>query len=557
MIRFFRTLFMRKNSIKGASLILMATLVSSNILGLFRNRFLAQKITPANLDTYLAAFRIPDLIFNLLILGAISSAFIPVFVNYLRRKDYQTAWHVASSVINIAIIVLTIVPIILAIFMPHITPLLVPGFNESQQLQTTQLSRWLLLTPLFFGISYIMGGILNSFKRFIVYSLSPLIYNLSIIIATLLLADHYGVMGVVFGVVGGAFLHMVIQIPTVVKLGFHWQQVADFRHKSVRRIGKLMVPRMIGLGANQLILIVVTFLASTWKGNVTYFNFANDIQTFFSVVFGASFAIAVFPFLADFAADGDKKKFLESLNLAAKQILYFIIPCSVLLFLLRSEIVRLTLGTGHFSWSATVATANSLGAFAIGIWAASLVQLLARAFYAYEDTRTPAIAGIISAIVTIILSFVLSRINLGHLSFANLSLDFPLKAVGLALAVSLGSIFNVVVLAILLRIKLKYADGFDFAKTVFKYLFASVVLGFVAQLIKYYIGWQVNMQTFQGVLLKTTATIVISFGFYLLITYLLKCEEFSAFLEVFKKRVTPPDDIAVDQTVGAKQSQQE
>src|SRR3989304_8064955 len=118
-IRFFRTLFMRKNSIKGASLILMATLVSSNILGLFRNRFLAQKITPANLDTYLAAFRIPDLIFNLLILGAISSAFIPVFVNYLRRKDYQTAWHVASSVINIAIIVLTIVPIILAIFMPH------------------------------------------------------------------------------------------------------------------------------------------------------------------------------------------------------------------------------------------------------------------------------------------------------------------------------------------------------------------------------------------------------------------------------------------------------
>ena len=534
----------------------MATMVLSNILGLFRNRFLAQKIPSADLDTYLAAFRIPDLIFNLLILGAISSAFIPIFTGFIRKNQQKEAWHIANSVINIAIVLLIVICGLLALFMPNLMPHIVPGFSALQKTQTVNLSRILLLTPLFFGLSYIFGGILNSFKRFIVYSLAPLVYNISIILATLFLADQYSVYGVAAGVVGGSFLHMMIQFPVVWKMGFRWKGVLDFRHKAVRRIGKLMLPRIVGLGANQIVLIIATFLASMWVGNVTYFNFANDIQTFFSVVFGASFAIAIFPFFADYAADNDQKKFRETFGLAAKQILYFIIPSSVLLILLRVEIVRLILGTGHYDWEATINTANALGAFAIGVWAASLIQLLARAFYAFENTRTPAIVSVISTIFTIILSFVLSKLNIGVINIFGHTVSTPLKAVGIAYAVSLGSILNALILIIILKKQLGAINGKNFAITVFKYIFCSIIIGVLAQLSKNIIGNNVNMQTFFGVFAKAVGSILISAVVYIFLTYLLKCEELSAFIEVFKKKVTPPADIPIDQKIDSGQSQE-
>jgi len=554
--KFFSSLFFRQNSIKGASLILMATLVTSNILGLFRNRFLAQKLLQPDLDTYLAAFRLPDLVFNLLILGAISSAFIPVFTNYLRKGDKKTAWHIANSVINIAILSLIFFSIILAILMPQIMPKLVPGFTPELKAQTVKLAQILLLTPLFFGISYILGGILNSFKRFVVYSLAPLVYNISIILATLLLADRFSVYGVAFGVVFGSFLHMVIQIPITKKLGFVWQPILDWRHSAVRKIGKLMIPRVIGLGSVQFILIFATFLASLWSGHVTYFNFANDIQTFFSVVFGASFAIAVFPFLADSAAENDQKSFVKTFLVATKQILYFIIPSMVLLILLRVEIVRLLLGTGHYGWQATVYTADCLGAFAVGLWAASLIQLLARAFYAYEDTKTPAMISVISAVFTIGLAFVLSKTDLGQIHIFGLVFSTPLKSVGIAYAVSLGSMINAAVLAIILRKRIGVVDGAGFGSVIVKYIFCAIVIGMVAQFSKVLIGSHVDMQTFVGVFIKTFGTIIISFAVYILLTFLLKCEELSAFFEVFKKRVTPPEDVAIVQSVDSKQSQQ-
>ncbi len=546
-IKFLSSLFLRKNSIKGASLILMATLVVSNILGLFRNRFLAQKITPSDLDTYLAAFRIPDLIFNLLILGAISSAFIPVFASYIRRKKDKTAWYIANSVINIAILALILVCGLLAIFMPYIMPSLVPGFDPAQKIQTVQLARILLLTPVFFGISYILGGVLNCFKRFLIYSLTPIVYNCSIILATIFLADKYSVYGVVLGVVAGAFLHMAIQIPTVRKLGFSWRAALDYKHYAVKKIGKLMIPRVVGLGANQFILIFATFLSSLWVGHVTYFNFANDIQTFFSVVFGASFAIAVFPFLADFAADKDKKKFLSAFEVAIKQILYFIIPASILLILLRVEIVRLILGTGHYGWEATLNTANNLAAFAVGVWAASLIQLLARAFYAYEDTKTPAIISLISAAFTIILSFILAKLEIGQIQILGFSINTPLKSVGISLAVSLGAILNVAILAMILKKKLGNLNGSSLTLAILKYIGCGIIIGIIAQITKNIVGSYVDMQTFFGVFVKTFGVLIVSFGIYIALTYFLKCDEFSSFFKVFKKKVAPPADVSIDQ----------
>lgn len=546
-------LFLRKNSVRSASLILMITLVASNILGLFRNRLLAQKIPQADLDTYLAAFRIPDLLFNLLVFGAISSAFIPVFCEFIAKKDLKKAFHVTNSIINFVIISLTVLPAILAIFMPFIIPLIVPGFSQELQQQTVNLSRILLITPVFFGISYILGGVLNSFRRFLIYSISPLIYNIFIILATLFFADTIGVYGIVGGVVVGAFLHMLVQVPIAIKLGFKWQPILDLKDRAVRKIAKLMIPRMIGLGVGQIVLIVITLLASGWIGNVTYFNFSNDIQTFFSVVFGASFAIAIFPTISAQASKDDFDGFIKSFFQIFRQILFFVIPASLLLLLLRTEIVRLILGTGHFGWEATIITANSLGAFAIGIWAASLVQLLARAFYALKDTKTPTIAAIISAVITIILSIFLSRgLQLGSM------VVFPsYQVVGLALAVSIGSILNFILLMILLKKKLGHFNGANLIGISIKYILSAAVLVFVAQIIKAVTGSFVDMQTFIGVFIKTILTIVFGFGVYWLLTYIWNCDEFSALFKVLKKRVTPSSEVAGIHDVDTKQSQNE
>lgn len=544
---------LKKNSVRSASLILMITLVASNILGLFRNRFLAQKIPPQDLDTYLAAFRIPDLLFNLLILGAISSAFIPVFCGLLAKNKKAQAWKVTNSITNFVLLSLTIIPAIIAIFMPQIVPLIVPGFSDNLQHQTINLSRLLLLTPIFFGVSYILGGILNSYRRFLIYSLSPLIYNFSIILATLLLANKWGIYGVILGVVIGAFFHMLIQIPVAVKLGYKWQPILNLRDPAVKKIAKLMIPRVIGLGAGQFVLIAITFLASAWKGNVTYFNFANDIQTFFSVVFGASFAIAVFPVLSAKAAQKNHESFLKYFSQIFKQTLFFIIPSSVLLILLRAEIVRLTLGTGHFGWEATVTTANVLAGFALGIWSASLIQLGARAFYALKDTRTPTIAAVISAVLTIILSIFLCRglVIGGRVIFPEL------QVFGLSLAVSAGSILNFILLMIYLKRKIGGLEGLKLLTISGKYLLAAAILGLVVQMTKVVLGSFVNMQTFTGVFIKTAGATILGFLVYWLITYLFDCDEFTAFFKVLKKRVQPPPEVPVIQEVGTKQSQQE
>ncbi len=189
----FRSLLSGKNTISGASWILVITLLLSNLLGLVRDHYLTQKIPTEILSSYYAAFRIPDLLFNVIILGAIASAFIPVFTSYITSKKEKEAWYIANSVINIAVIFLVGLAGILLVFMPQLISLLVPGFEEARRDLTISLARIMLLSPIFFGLSYIFGGILNSYKRFFVYSLAPLAYNISIILGTILFADAFGI----------------------------------------------------------------------------------------------------------------------------------------------------------------------------------------------------------------------------------------------------------------------------------------------------------------------------------------------------------------------------
>lgn len=520
-----------KNTVRSAAGILIITLLFSNILGLFRDHFLAQKIPTSLLDTYYAAFRIPDLIFNLLVLGAIAAAFIPVFTNYISQKKEEEAWHVANSFLNLIIFSLIIAIGILIFLMPYIIPHLVPNFPADKQDLTVRLARLMMFSPLFFGISYIFGGVLNSYKRFLAYSIAPLIYNLSIILATIFLTSRYSVWGVVYGVLIGAFLHMLIQAPTVFSLGYRYKFVFDWAHAGVKRIFRLMIPRAIGLGAMQAMLLAFTFVASRLSsGSVAIFNLADNIQTMPVVVLGTSFATAIFPTLSEAVSLKKINEFSSYFWRSARAIIYFLIPAGVGIILLRMQIVRLILGSGYFGWRETIDTASVLGFLAISLFAQGLVALFARSFYALHNTKTPMYISIISMFTSIVLAFLFSN---------------KMGIMGLGLAFSIGSVINVILLYWKLRVELTEIKKQEISILVFilKIILGTVIMALIVQVDKSLIGKLVNMDRFWGVFVQTLSAIILGGGAYILITWLAGCEEIKELVELIKRKISSSDNV--------------
>lgn len=510
-----------KNSVRSASIILVVTLTLSNLLGVVRDHYLTQKIPTDLLSVYYAAFRLPDLIFNILILGAITSAFIPIFTNLISRNKEEEAWQMAASVLNIAILSLVFLSLILAVIMPFIMPMVVPGFSSDKQELTVKLARIMLLSPIFFGISYIFGGILNSFKRFLAYSLAPLIYNLAIISGTILFADRFGVMGVAVAVVIGAFLHFIIQLPVAIRLGFHFQWKIWWQHWGVKRVGVLMIPRAIALGANQIMLLIFTGIASSLGGfSIAVFNLADNIQTMPMVVFGTSFATAVFPTLSEAVSRDQFGEFVSQIKKITRNILFFMVPITLIIILLRIQIVRIILGSGHFGWEQTIATADTLAYLAASLVFTGLTPLFSRAFYALHNTRTPMIITIIGVIVSV---------TLGKLLSSSMGIE------GLALGYSLGSMLA----ALIFYFSLKKAMNFDGERELLWYLakiaLASIVMAIIIQASKDFVGLVVDMQRFWGVATQTTTALIFGVAIYLAMAWALGLKEIQAISFIWAK----------------------
>jgi len=509
-------MFIRENSVKGASIILIVTLALSNLLGVFRDHFLAQKIPTDRLDIYFAAFRLPDLIFNVLILSSIAAAFVPVYSTYLREKGFKRALKLSQATMTVGIIAVSACLILLYFLMPYLMVLLVPSFDVLKRQETVTLARWLLISPFFFTISYFLGGILNSHKRFLTYSLAPLIYNLSIIAGVLLFAERYSVKGAVIGVIFGSFLHMLVQLITAIRLGFYPKFIFDLKEAGLRRIFKLMLPRAIGLGANQILLVAFTVLASAFSGGIAVYTFADNIQTVPSVIFGTSFATAVFPTLAglSFAKVGDIEKFQNLFIKSARAILFFLIPSTAIIFLLRAQIIRLILGYGFFGWGDTRMASATLGFFALSIIAQGLVPLFARSFYAMHDTKTPMITSVISIIISIILGYFFSR-QAGTV-FGGVA--------GLALAFSVGSWLNLFMMMALIgrRILIKF-NGFVIF--IIEVIALTLLASFAMQETKLLVAGLVDIDRVRFLALQTVIALAVGAAVYLAGAWLLRVKE--------------------------------
>ncbi|MFC1686678.1 murein biosynthesis integral membrane protein MurJ, partial [Patescibacteria group bacterium] len=473
------------------------------------------------LDAYFAAFRIPDFLLNLLILGAFSAAFIPVFTDLISRKKKKHAFLVANSVLNLILMVMLALSVIVLVFAPQLMYLITPGFSPEKLDVTANLTRIMLLSPLLFGISTVIGGILNSYRKFFSYAIAPVMYNLGIILGTLIFVPHFGVYGLAMGVGIGALLHVLIQVPATLGTGFRYRPKLKIKDYFLIKIGKLMLPRAAGLAVTQINLIVITVIASTlMAGSVAIFNFANDLQNLPVSLFGISFAIAVFPTLARNASLKQFKKFNHNFSHTFRQITFLIVPAAVGLFLLRAQIVRLVLGSGKFDWEDTYYTAATLGLFCIGLIGQALIPLVARAFYALQDTKTPVFISISSVILNIGLSLLFVRM---------------MGVVGLALAFSISSLINAALLYWMLHRRIRWIDDRAILITFLKSLASSVVMGLVIYGALYLVAEIVNMQMGWGILVQTCAAALAGFGAYMIIAWVWGCEEISAVKKFLKK----------------------
>lgn len=525
-----------KTLTSAATLVGLSALIS-RLLGLIRDRLLAGHFgAGTELDIYFAAFRIPDFVYGILITGGIVGTFLPLFSEYF-QKEKEKAWELTNNVLNCFLVLLVFICALLFIFTPQILNLIVPGFTLEEKSLTVALTRIMFLSPIFFGLSNIFSGILHYFNRFLAYSLAPILYNLGIIFGILFLVPIFGIFGLAFGVILGAFFHLAIQIPSAISAGLPYKPVFNFKYPGIKKIFKLMIPRTIGAAASHLNLIVITALASTLiSGSIAIFNFANNLQYFPIGIIGISFAIAAFPALSKTWVNGQKEKFSESFSSVIRQILFLIIPVSLLLFLLRAQIIRLILGTGQFGWLETRLTAASLGIFSLGLFASSIVPLLARAFFSLQNTRTPVIIGVTSIVLNVILSVLFVR----SLSFSNFFTQFlrnflklqeikNIQVLSFPLALSISEIFNFSLLFCFLNKKIGDLRLGEIFSSLWKILVASIFSALFTFLALRIVANFVNMSTFLGVFSQTVIAFLVGTLAYILVTFILKSTELKLF----------------------------
>lgn len=459
----------QSRTITSAAIVLALASLASRFLGLLRDRLLAGQFGAGDtLDVYYAAFRIPDMVYNLLVLGALSAGFIPVFVGLWREHadSKKEVWDFVNNVLNILGVGLIFIAVIFFIFAPFFVKLITPGFGADKMNLTVALTRIMFLSPILLGASSIWGGILQSVKKFLIFSLMPIFYNLGIIGGILFLVPRFGIYGLAYGVALGAALHMIIQLPSILALGYRYRPIFNWADSATRRMVKLTVPRILTLAVSQLNFLAITILASTLAaGSLAIFDLSYNIYSFPLGILAGSLAMAAFPSLASDAKAQDKEGFAKTFSGTFRQVLFLIIPASVLFIVLRAQIIRVILGTGQFSWANTISAINTLEFLILGLFAEALNLLLVRGFFALEDTKTPFWLGFLSSFVRI-----------GGAWWFSISLGVA----GLALGYAVGGIVNMILLWIFLTRKagdLKFGEIFVSG---IKILLSAVLAGFSA-----------------------------------------------------------------------------
>lgn len=511
----------------SAAIILGVASLGSRLVGLVRERVLTTMFGAGDVfDAFVAAFRLPDLIFNLIVVGALSASFIPLFTEKLvngRRKDNRDAFEFSLTVLNMVLLLVTVLSLLYMVFAPAIVPLITPGF-EGQKLATTiVLSRIMALQPIMLSISFVFSGVLNSYKRFVAYGMAPILYNVGIILGAIYLYPVIGVSGLGWGVVIGAALHMLVQVPSVLRVGWRWRPMIQWHSKDINTLRKMILPRMFGLAGQQVNLFLVTIIGSTLAaGSITVFHLANNVQSVPIGIFGLAFAQAAFPTLAEQVARKQTAQFRHTLTKSFRYIMFFVVPVSVFFYLLRAQIVRVLFGDGAFDWTDTVMTLETLGLLLVSLFAQATIPLLVRAFYVRQNTLIPVTVSLASIVVNVALAIYLA----------------PIMGVqGLALAFSSAAIVQLMLLIGILHWQLRGFDDRDVLTGLLRIIAASLAAGVVVQYSKLPLSLIVDMQRFWGVLAQLVGAFSLGVAVYISLCLFMRCEELAALRRFLPRKV--------------------
>ncbi len=497
-----------------ATIIIASFTLLSRVMGFVRDILLASHLgLSADSDIYFTAFRIPDLVYNLLILGTLSVAFIPVFSEYY-LKDKPRSFTIANSIMNISAGGMIVICLIIFLLAKPLTKLIAPGFTPDQILKTAHITQIMLLSPIIFTISNVMSSVLISLKKFLIVNIAPILYNLGIIFGIIFLYPKFGLAGLAYGVIAGALLHVSVQIPEAIRFGYRWKPQLEFRDAGVKKIGALFLPRIVGLDNSYINLVIVSIIGSGLiTGSITAFNYANNIQAVALGIFALSSAVAIFPVLSEYFAKQDLIGFISSLQHTIIKVLYFVIPMTIFLLLLRAHIVRLLLGYGRCDWNCTIITFNTLGILALGLVAQSLTPLFARAFYARQNTKTPVAISLTGMLINAVFSYSLAQ---------------GLGVVGIALGFVIASTVQCILLFIYLhrvfkndsKASPKSLEVFDstIVTQSLKILLASILLGLATYATLYVMDPLVNTHTVIGIFLQAGIATTVGSVVYIVAT---------------------------------------
>lgn len=441
MLEKLKKLFYKREKFAAGAAVLTITTFLSYLSGLMRDRLFAHTFGASReLDLYNASFIIPDLLLNILVSSGLSAAFIPIFTTLFTKGEKEKANELANTVLHGAIAIVIAVGALAAIFMPYLARFIAPGFTDAEHGTLINLSRLMLISPVLMAASNTLGSMLVSFRSFLAYGVSPILYNLGIIAGVFLL-PWFSIYGLVIGTLIGAVAHLIPRLLAMGRSPFRYRFKIKIRDSNFIKVIKLMIPKMVGQPVEQLTFMAFTRIATLLAaGSVTAISFARNFQSVPVSLFGIAFSVAIFPVLSECAGKYDCDKFMKNFWKAFCNILIFTVPSAIALYFLSDLPIRIFLGGGRFSDENVLRTAGVLAVFALSIPTESLVHLLARSFYALKNTYIPVLLSVLNLAIGVSFAF------------------FKVKTIGI-IAIPygffLGSFVETVLLALLLTKKIK------------------------------------------------------------------------------------------------------
>ncbi len=528
--------------------------ICSQVLALVRDRILAHQFGANNtLDIYYSAFRIPDILFVTVASIVSVSVLIPFLIERFEQSE-ESAKEFIDSVFTFFFFFMMLVGIVSYIATPFIMAKLFPVFAKSDSFpQLVKLSRILLLSPAFLGFSNLLASITQINRRFFIYAISPVVYNIGIIMGIVLLYPMMGVTGLGMGVVFGAFFHFAIQIPFIASQKMFPKFRFPIKYSFIKKIIYTSLPRTITVSSNEIAeLFLISFASFFATGSIAIFNFSFNLQAVPFSIIGVSYSLAAFPTLTRLFGAGEKDKFVEQMITSARHIIFWSVPISVMFVVLRAQIVRTILGSGRFNWDDTRLTSAALAIFTISLVAQNLVSLFVRSYYSQGKTKTPLIMNIVSAGVIVFSSYGLATL-FNNSSFFRDFMESLFKVSGvpgtivlmLPLGYTIGLLFNLVVHWIGFGLEFR-----DFSSPVFRTLFeitgASVIMGYISYVCLNIFDNYLNLNTLAGIFFQGFLSGIVGIICGTVILWLLNSRELNEVWstlhkKIWKARIVQPD----------------